>query len=335
TWDALNRLISITYSGGASSNFAYDGLSRRTSIIEKNSSGTVTSTKNYLWIGSEIAEERDADNNVTKRFFPQGEQQSGTNYYYTRDQVASVREMLNGSGTIVARYGYDAFGAPLPGYSTNLISGTNLATFQYATMMMHQPSGISFTRNVPGFDGREYNPSVGWISRDPLGEGWDATLYSYVYNNPIWAFDPFGLAGPGRHFSPATNTVVINDPLGAFLLFLLGNHTPAEIGSGLAGALATLQKENSDYFPKTTCPTNVTWYSYGSWNHPLDTLDAMLTLGQYRYNNDGTTTTISDFYSFPFSQDDNYGGTTYHNAGLSPLGIINSGYPVSGQYPTP
>ncbi len=35
SWDALNRLTSITYPGGASTLFGYDGLSRRTSIIEK------------------------------------------------------------------------------------------------------------------------------------------------------------------------------------------------------------------------------------------------------------------------------------------------------------
>jgi YD repeat-containing protein len=35
TWDALNRLTSITYPSGASSVFAYDGLSRRIQIVEK------------------------------------------------------------------------------------------------------------------------------------------------------------------------------------------------------------------------------------------------------------------------------------------------------------
>jgi hypothetical protein len=36
-----------------------------------------------------------------------------------------------------------------------------------------------------------------WLSRDPLGEGSDATLYSYVWNNPVDLIDPLGLAGGG------------------------------------------------------------------------------------------------------------------------------------------
>src|SRR5580658_5486129 len=90
------------------------------------------------------------------------ENTSGRAYYYTRDHLGSVREMLNSSGTIVARYGYDAYGAPLPGYSTNLISGTNLATFQYTHSYMHQPSGL----NLLWF--RAYDSNTGrWLARDP------------------------------------------------------------------------------------------------------------------------------------------------------------------------
>lgn len=37
---AENRLITITYTSGATSNFAYDALGRRVQIVEKNSSGT-------------------------------------------------------------------------------------------------------------------------------------------------------------------------------------------------------------------------------------------------------------------------------------------------------
>lgn len=193
TWDALNRLTTITYSGGATSNFAYDGLSRRISIIEKNSSGAITSTKNYLWVGSEVAEERDSSGiTVTKRFFPQGEQQiasgTATVYYYTRDHLGSVREMCSSSGAIVARYNYDPYGRAPAGQSSNLVSGTNLATFQYTGAYFHQASGLSLTLY------RAYDPNTGrWLSRDPIGIRGGINPYSYVENDPIVGIDPLGL----------------------------------------------------------------------------------------------------------------------------------------------
>jgi RHS repeat-associated protein len=194
TWDALNRLVGIAYHAGTYSGthteFSYDGLSRRVQILEKSGttygSGTATSTKNYLWIGQEIAEERNAGNTVTKRFFPQGEQQinsgTATSYYYTFDHLGSTREMTNSSGTIVARYDYDPFGR------TTLVSGTNLATFQYAGYYVHQPSGL----NLTWFRAYDANTDR-WLSRDPLGEGVGPNLYGYVNNDPIDYWDPFGL----------------------------------------------------------------------------------------------------------------------------------------------
>jgi RHS repeat-associated protein len=191
TWDAENELLSVVYSSGPNSGnhteFAYDALGRRIAIVERTGttlgSGTVTSTKQFVWIGSRIAEERDASNAVTKRFYPQGEQIGSTNYYYTRDHLGSIREMLNSSGTIVARYDYDPYGR------TTLVSGTNLSDFQYAGMYMHQTSGLNLTLF------RAYDPNTArWLARDPLGECSDETLYSYVSNTPINAMDPLGLA---------------------------------------------------------------------------------------------------------------------------------------------
>jgi len=196
-WDALNRLTKITYPSTAYSTFAYDGLSRRTQIAEYNSSHVLQTTKNYLWVGSEIAEERDASNNVTKRFFPQGEQQlvSGTltPFYYTRDHLGSVREMCNASGAVVARYYYDPYG------KTTLVSGTNFATKQYAGMYFHVPSGMYLSRGgEKPSTGRIYDPSTGrWPSRDPIEELGGLNLYTYCNNDPISTVDPDGLRSRG------------------------------------------------------------------------------------------------------------------------------------------
>ena len=120
-------------------------------------------------------------------------------YYYTRDHLGSVREMLNSSGTIVARYAYDPYGR------TTLVSGSNMATFQYAQMYFHQPSGLALTRY------RAYDMSVGhWLSRDPLAENLGANLYMYGANDPIDLEDSLGLCVEGT-YARATHTLTLTD----------------------------------------------------------------------------------------------------------------------------
>ena len=117
---------------------------------------------------------------------------SGQAYYYTRDHLGSVREMCSSTGTITSRMAYDPYGR------TTTVSGTTLPTKQYAGMYLHQASGLYLTR---GASERPYDAGTGrWLSRDPLGEGWDATLYSYVANDPIAELDPQG--DDGTFFDP-------------------------------------------------------------------------------------------------------------------------------------
>ena len=159
-WDAENRLIQIS-SGSNTYAFGYDGLGRR---VSETDNGTLT--KQWIWVNSSMAEERDASNTVTKRFYDQGEQISGTSYYYTKDHLGSVREMTDGSGNIVARYDYDPYGR------TTLVSGSNLSDFQYAGYYAHQTSGLNLTMF------RAYDPNTArWLSRDPVGEGIGPNLY--------------------------------------------------------------------------------------------------------------------------------------------------------------
>ncbi|MEY2489400.1 MAG: hypothetical protein QOC70_1342, partial [Verrucomicrobiota bacterium] len=186
-WDAASRLTAINV-GSQRSEFTYDGLSRRVKILEKIGS-TVTSAKQFVWVGNRIAQERDEHNTITRQYFAEGEQRE-KRYYYARDHLGSIRELTNVEGTLVARYDYDPYG------KRTKLSGTADVDFGYAGHYHHAPSGFNLTLY------RAYNPAVGrWLSKDPVGEEGGVNLYGYVENNPINAVDLLGLRSEKNYAS--------------------------------------------------------------------------------------------------------------------------------------
>jgi RHS repeat-associated protein len=182
-WDPLNRLTAVT-SGTHRSEFSYNGLSQRVKIIEKDNNA-VTSTKQFVWIPGDPqpSEERDGSNNITKRFYAQGEQIGGASYYYTKDHLRSICELADSSGGALTRYDYDPYGR-----RTKLTSTVD-ADLGFAGHYYHQPSGLHLAFH------RAYDADLArWISRDPIGESPGINLYRYVQNNPINRLDLFGLA---------------------------------------------------------------------------------------------------------------------------------------------
>jgi len=184
-WDARNRMVKVSYSSGASSEFVYDALNRRVAIVEKDDSSNIISTKRFVWNGLQIAEERDATNVVTKQYFAQGwrDVAASANYYYTKDHLGSVREITDGGSNQVAQYNYDPYGR------ATKLSGTVDSDMLYTGHYYHAESGLFLAPF------RSYDSNLGrWISRDPIGEAGGLNLYGYVSNNPISLFDPLGLA---------------------------------------------------------------------------------------------------------------------------------------------
>ncbi len=197
-WDAADRLVKITI-GANVTEFIYDGLNRR---VAEKLNGTVT--KRWLWSGLTLSQERNAGGGtVTKRFFAQGEQIGGTNYYFTYDHLGSVREMTDGSGNIKARYDYDPYGRRVK------VSGPLDADFGFTGLYYHASSGLNFAL------WRAYDAGQGrWLNRDPmdyaefLPEG--PNLYTYVSNNPINLRDPLGLyvTGTPVPIGPTANSII-------------------------------------------------------------------------------------------------------------------------------
>jgi RHS repeat-associated protein len=120
--------------------------------------------------------------NVTKDYCALGENRAGTNYFYTKDHLGSIRELTDDSGNIQAQYSYDPYGQPTK------LQGSLDCDFQYAGYFYEATSGFNLTRY------RAYSSSLGrWISRDPIMERVGTNLYAYVDNNPINDVDTLGL----------------------------------------------------------------------------------------------------------------------------------------------
>lgn len=180
-WDAANRLVDVT-GPMSESLFTYDGYGRRTRIIELQN-GTIMGTNVFVWDGQRVAEERDATGaTVVNRFFHQGEQIRGVNFYFARDHLGSIRQMTDGGDAVHYRSDYDPYGRQ------TMLQGDVSPDFGYAGMYYHQPSTLNLTLY------REYSSDFGrWLSRDPLQESAQNNLFNYVANNPVGRIDPLGL----------------------------------------------------------------------------------------------------------------------------------------------
>jgi RHS repeat-associated protein len=169
-WDAENRLIGIGYNAQPSqqTTFRYDGLGRRIAIMTTN--GGVVYETQYLWCGEVLCQARTANDAVSRRYFPEGEEitSAGALLYYARDHLGSVRDLLvTQNGSPLASYNYDPHG------NTTQASGQIVSSVRYAGMFYHQDSGLYLTHY------RAYDPRTGrWLSRDPIGEFGATTIRS-------------------------------------------------------------------------------------------------------------------------------------------------------------
>ena len=179
-WDAANRLTAVNYTGTKNrTEFSYDGLSRMSKIVEK--AGTkVQSTQKFVWCGMERCEYRDANDALTLYIYPQGQYKGTTPYYFTRDHLGSIREMLKSDGTVGGRCDYDPYGR-----STTV--KTAVPDFNFTGFYRHSVSNLDFAVY------RAYDPDLGrWLNRDPIGERGGLNLYAYADNTVTGAIDPDG-----------------------------------------------------------------------------------------------------------------------------------------------
>ena len=191
-WNGKKQLVEIWHDEDTTTEFEYDAQGRRVKIVEHSFdrlSWTWNATeRRFLWLPgmNHPAEERDASNNVVRRFFAQGEQVVGAaapndKLFYGKDHLGSVRELINTNFTSQTNYDYDPFGR------RTKVSGNIDTVVSYTGHHWHEKSGLYLTWY------RQYDPNLGrWLSRDPIEEDGGINLYGYVENDSINRSDPLG-----------------------------------------------------------------------------------------------------------------------------------------------
>ena len=204
TWRNGRELASLTKNGVMAS-YLYDESGLRT---KKTVGGVVT---NYHVIDGRLYGEYTGSHRLLYMFDEAGTRYSflynGSTYYYVFNGQGDVIGITDGTGNMLARYTYDAWGKPLTitdgagaDVSGNASHIANVNPFRYRGYYYDKESGLYYLQS------RYYDPVVGrFINADGvLGRGIrSSNLFPYCFNNPIMYMDHSGcypvwaLAGAG------------------------------------------------------------------------------------------------------------------------------------------
>ena len=152
SYDYESRLTSITYPGGRSSSYVYNGLDTR--VGKSNSSGSNT----YLRDGASVTAPVLSDGSAT--YTPGiSESRSGVSTFYGHDRLGSNNLQETSASTVAYQASYDAFGL------VKSSSGSTNSPFGFvgqAGYQTGQQSGLMLLGH------RYYDASTGrFLTRDP------------------------------------------------------------------------------------------------------------------------------------------------------------------------
>lgn len=196
-WDYRNRLAGVvdqSAAGNVTQNvgFKYDAMNRRISKKVGNAETRfVYDRDNVLFDFTASGSNQPV---LDKRYFYgtgvdqilAQESANGSVLWALSDQLGTVKDWVNNSGSVANHVVYGSFG--------QVVSQSNAAfgsRYGFTGRELDSETGLSYYRS------RYYDAGVGrFIGEDSVGfDGGDANLYRYVKNSPIDSTDPFGLSG--------------------------------------------------------------------------------------------------------------------------------------------
>jgi RHS repeat-associated protein len=194
-WDGENRLVHAEKDDTVIEN-VYDYMSRR---VEKTVTvdDEVTRQIRFVYDGYQLIQELDAlnDNALIRSYVWNSEKlasvtdhtgEAPVTYYYIHDTNKNVSELVSSTGTVVAHYEYDPFGALSA--STGAYAQAN--PFRFSNEYSDDDLGLVY------YNYRYYSPKLGrWLSRDPIEEQGGLNLYGFCGNDGVNAWDYLGKDG--------------------------------------------------------------------------------------------------------------------------------------------
>ena len=197
SWDGENRLISVSSNGVPVMQNQYDYMSRR---VMK---ATATQTNTFIYDAWNMVQESTVSvlqSHVSHFVWGLDLSQSlqgaggvgGLLAILSPDSClmtpacdanGNITEYIDGGGSTVAHYEYDAFGNEISRSGAEAQS----IPLRFSTKYTDDETGLVY------YGYRYYNSELGrWPSRDPLGEEGGLNLFVFVGNDPLGYVDPFG-----------------------------------------------------------------------------------------------------------------------------------------------
>jgi len=207
TYDAWQRLVKVKSGSTTTAIYVYDGQNRRVTKV------TGSTTRHYYYSSQwQILEERLNTTTTADRQFVWGLmgiddlilRDRGTERFYSLQDVFNCTAIVDVTGTVQERYGYNAFGlSRVMDADFNVISTSSYDwETRYACYRFDSESSFYQVRN------RYLHPTLGrWLTRDPIGYNAGINLYAYVINRSVNVIDSSGLA-------PKLSKKTIDQPIG-------------------------------------------------------------------------------------------------------------------------
>jgi RHS repeat-associated protein len=183
-----NRLVRVEENENVIGKYTYNGLGQRV-IKEVNGEETIF----HYDFGGNLIAESSADGTFTREYLFVDQARlamvdvtSDTMYYYLNNYLGTPVMMADNQGVIVWEADYKPFGEVSINPNSEVVNN-----FRFLGQYYDQETGFHYNYY------RYYDSRTGrYLTPDPMGFiSGDFNFYSYVNNNPIINFDPFGLRG--------------------------------------------------------------------------------------------------------------------------------------------